>query len=329
MTTYRLLLALIPLFISSCTKTVTETVIEKEIIYLQTVNDTLLRVHTPKANGDQYQFKILQNNNPITFKRVTHLKKSSFEYFDSIYNIKSSFTNKKLELSKYDEYIEKASFINISLPAIDNKTEEKFVIRRLSQTYQDLKLRGIQGSKHNLQIYNPNSLAIPLYTLIFHGDELLAYNGLDYIISIKYGCCMSTNTYELFDFKGNFIVGSNHSIKEINTKDKTYFIGVLKPDIPDFPTIFIQDSNKNTQYVSLSNINVDNIAGEEFYLKFKSENKPKIKTNSPLLSKYKLNDLDDLEIWIPFNKKDTLKIPFKNQKAFGVNHSQILISLPK
>jgi hypothetical protein len=45
------------------------------------------------------------------------------------------------------------------------------------------------------------------------------------------------------------------------------------------------------------------------------------------LANYHLKNLDDLEIWIPFGEVDTLKIPFKNEKAFGIDYPQLKVEL--
>ncbi|WP_433991451.1 hypothetical protein U8527_14400 [Kordia algicida OT-1] len=64
-----------------------------------------------------------------------------------------------------------------------------------------------------------------------------------------------------------------------------------------------------------------------FYLKLKNDNTLQIASFDTSLNQYNLKTLDELEIWIPFNKTDTLKIPFKNEKAFGIDYPQIKVSL--
>ncbi|MFK7749937.1 MAG: hypothetical protein AB8B65_16205 [Kordia sp.] len=323
---FRLLVVLQLIFITSCTKIV----VKKEIVYLQTVNDTLLQVNLPKANGDLYRFKILIDDSIFSTQKKYNRKKYSFERFDSIYNIQPTFENKHIEIGEHDEYLQKIELTDIRLTLDATKPKKSYLFKRLTQTYRDFKLTGFIGSKHNLQIFNLDSICLPSYELNFFSDALEIYQNEGYLVTIQFACCTSTSTYNLFDLRGNYILSSNHTIKSIVANGKHYFIGALKDEISDYPVIFIQDDSKNTQQISFSNINasnVDNILGEHFYLKFKNEHRPKIETEPLSLTEHELKNLDDLEIWIPFNEKDTLKIPFKNQKAFGIDYPQLKVSL--
>lgn len=324
---YKLLVVLVLLCISSCAKTATETVIEKEIVYLQKVNDTLLRVNLPRKNGDLHQFKILKDDSLFSTQKEYNSRKYSFERFDSIYNISATFEDKHIEIGKYDEYIQKTELIDITISPNINNSKKNYLLKKLTQRYQDFKLTGFVGNRHNLQYFDPNARCLPVKEFNFYADALKIYHNEGYLMSIDFGCCTNTPVYHLFDIEGNYILSSNHTIKFLVTDRKKYFIGVLKNEIPDFPIIFIQDTNKNVQFIRLSKVNIDNILDEHFYLKFKNELKANIENNTFSLKQYNIKTLDELEIWIPFNKTDTLKIPFKNQKAFGIEYPQIKVSL--
>ncbi|PTX62914.1 hypothetical protein C8N46_102315 [Kordia periserrulae] len=328
-----LLLSLfICVLIISCTKTVTETVtntvIKKEIVYLQKRDDTLMRVKLPKKNGDLYQFKILKNDTIFRAEKDSTRYKPSFERFDSIHNVKATFENKHINVERHDEYIQVAETKNI----VSKNTAGlafKYVLKRLTQRYQDYKVSGLAGTKHNLQFFRPENLKNPAYELNFYTDALRIYEKEGYLLTTIFGCCTSLPIYQIFDFKGKFIFNSNNLIKRINTEYGHYLISVLKNEVYDHITVVIQDKHQSKQYITLSDEIHNYEFGANYQLKINDRKKiEKVDYDKPLET-YNLKSLDDLEIWIPFGKADTLKIPFKNEKAFGVDYPQVKVTLQK
>lgn len=300
--------------------------IEKEIVYLQKVNDTILKVNIPKINGDLHQLKILRHDSIFTYEENFGIRKPSFDWFDSIYNIKATFKEKHINIGTNGEYIQKIEIKDITHV---NSTGFKsdYLLKKLTQRYQDFKVSGLSGSKHNLQFFHPKSICGPAYELNFYSDDLQIYDHIGYFLTIIYGCCTSTSEYKLLDLKGNYIFHSNDYINSVKTEYNHYLISALKSEVYDAPTIVIQDKHGEKQYVSISNFPHNMHYVENFYLKFKNNNIPQTGSFETSLKQYNLKNLDDLEIWIPFGKIDTLKIPFKNEKAFGVDYPQLKVTL--
>ncbi|WP_298420267.1 hypothetical protein [uncultured Kordia sp.] len=323
---FRFLLCLLSTFLISCTEIVTETVIEKEIVYLQKVNDTLLEVTTPKENNRFHRFKIIRKDSTYSSEE-RYSQKPSFDRFDSIYNIQATFEDKHIKVGAHDEYIQETKVINIIHSLDSKKTEKIYTLKKLTQRYYDFKVSGLSGTKHNLQFINPNYTHTPVYELDFYTDALIVYEDEGYLVAIKHGCCTSSSEYELFNLRGYSLLRSNDNIKSIKTENNHYLISALKNEVYDAPTIVIQNKNKDRQYVNISNIDHNMRYEENFHLKFKNNKKPETETRSKPFKEYTLKNLDNLEIWIPFGEIDTLKIPFKNQKAFGIDYPQIEIRL--
>ena len=323
-----LLVFLLLIFSISCTKTIIKTVVEKDIVYLQTINDTLLKVNYQNENGDIHKFKILKNDTVFRSHRDYADGKLTFDWFDSIYDISASFKNKHIKVGEHKnfDYIQKTAILNVSQKDSDgNKTN--YILKRLTQTYQDLKVAGITTSKDNLRFFLSNHTDFMEYEINFYSDSLKIYPEEEYIQTVIYGCCTMTSEYKLFDLEGNYIIHSNDKIAHITTDENHYLISALKTEVFDAPTIVIQDKNKRRQYVSVSNITYNTDYVDHFFLKFKHKSQPETDTEFHSFKKYQLKTLDDLEIWIPFNQKDTLKIPFKNEKAFGVNYPKMKVEL--
>ena len=167
----------------------------------------------------------------------------------------------------------------------------------------------------------------PKYEVVAYGNSLKLYEEEGYFLAREYGCCTTTPTFHLLNLKGNSVLKSNDIIKSIITEDNHYLISSLKGEVYDAPTIVIQDKNKGKQYVSFSNLGHEMNYAENYLIRLKDQNKPKTGFYDIPLAEYNLKSLDDLEIWIPFGEKDTLKIPFKNKKAFGVDFPQIKVTL--
>lgn len=164
-----------------------------------------------------------------------------------------------------------------------------------------------------------------MHELNFYTDALEVYKDEGYLLAIEYGCCTSTSEFELFDLRGNPIVQSNDFIKSLITENNHYLISALKNEVYDAPILFIQNNKKERQYISFSNISHKMHYEGNFYLKIK--NQPLIELNNKSLKQHRLKTIDNIEIWLPFNQNDTLKIPFKNQKAFGIDYPQIELQL--
>lgn len=131
MKTHLLLLVLLSVFINSCTKTVTETVVKKEIVFLQTINDTLLEVTILKENSKFHQFKIIRKDSTYSSEeRYSH--KSSFDRFDSIYNIQATFEDKHIKIGTHDEYTQEAKVIDVMHSLESKKTEKIYTLKKLT-----------------------------------------------------------------------------------------------------------------------------------------------------------------------------------------------------
>ncbi len=328
----RFLLCVLVLSLASCTKTVTETVVEKQIIYLQTINDSLLKIDSSKIdfNTNQYQFKISKNDSIVKYQRPKSRNEAIYNTFQKKYRFDDTFEGKYASLDSSATYTKSAITTHGRYSFFDTYSRETFIVKKLSKTYQNLNFESYSGSKHSIQIFTKSDYEKsnkPLYKVETYGNNLQLYDREGYFLSTAYGCCLSSHTYELFDLKGNYIVSSNDRIELIATKNEIFYIGIIKNDIPDNPVVFIKNESGNTQYISFSNMNFDNIIEGLYYVKDKTEKSIYIPKYFSELSSQRLNSLDDLEIWLPFNEKDTLKIPFKNQKAFGVDYPQLKISL--
>ena len=318
------------IFVISCTKTVTETitktVVEKEIVYLQKVNDTLLKVNLPKDNvSDFYQFKILKHDTIFYDGKDTLSRKHHFDKFDSIYKIKATFKNKHIQVGSHDEYIENTEIKNVTYT---NPLGRKsgYILKSLSQRYKN-NVGGITGNKHNLQFFRPQNTHNPAYELNYYTDALQIYEQESYFLTTIFGCCTSLPEYELYDLKGNFIFHSNNLIKLVKTEYNHYLIGALKNEVFDSIILVILDKNNSKQYVSLSDEIHNYNCGQNFQLKIKKKKQIEKGDYDKPLETYNLKSLDDLEIWIPFGIADTLKIPFKNEKVFGIDYPQLKVTL--
>ena len=329
---FRFLLCLLSVFMISCTEIVTKTVVEKEIVYLQKVDDTLLRVDSSKidSNTNKYRFKISKNDRLIKYQRPKSRNKAIYNTFQKKYKFDDTFEGVYVSLDSSATFTKSAITTHGRYSFFNTYSRETYIVKKFSKRYQNLNFESYSGSKHTIQIFSKSDYEKsnkPLYKVETYGNNLQLYEREGYFLSTAYGCCLSSNTYELFDLKGNYIVSSNDRIELISTKDKIFYIGIIKNEIPDNPVLFIKNELRNTQYISFSNINFDNVIEALYYVKDKTEKSLYIPRYFSELSSQTLNSMDDLELWIPFNKKDTLKIPFKNQKAFGVDYPQIKISL--
>jgi len=328
----RFLLCVLVLSLASCTKTVTETVVEKQIIYLQTINDSLLKIDSSKIdfNTNQYQFKISKNDSIVKYQRPKSHNEAIYNTFQKKYRFDDTFEGKYASLDSSATFTKSAITTHGRYSFFDTYSRETFIVKKLSKTYKNLNFESYSGSKHSIQIFTKSDYEKsnkPLYKVETYGNNLRLYDREGYFLSTEYGCCLSSHTYELFDLKGNYIVSSNDRIELISTKNEIFYIGIIKNEIPDNPVLFIKNKSGNTQYISFSNMNFDNIIEGLYYVKDKTEKSIYIPKYFSELSSQRLNSLDDLELWIPFNQKDTLKIPFKNQKAFGVDYPQLKILL--
>lgn len=327
---YQLSFVFLVLLTASCTKTVTETVtktvVEKEIVYLQKKNDTLLKVNLPTNDRDFYQFRILKNDTIFYAGKDTISRKPSFDKLDSIYNIKATFENIKVSIGGYYEYIQKAAIHNVT-KTNDAGLKFDYIVKKLTQVYRDSVASGIARTKHHLQFFRPTNTSKPAYELNFYTDALQVYEDESLLLTTIFGCCTSLPEYELFDLRGNFIFKSNNLIKRIKTEYGSFLISLLKNEVFDAMTIVIQDKHKEKQYVSLSHEIHNYYFGQNFQLKIKNNKKTEKGDYDKPLESYHLKSLDDIEIWIPFGNKDTLKIPFKNEKAFGIDYPQIKVML--
>ncbi|WP_420573945.1 hypothetical protein [Kordia sp.] len=318
----KLLLVLLPFFISSCTKTI----VEKEIVYLQKINDTILKFNSAQKDGELYKFNILRYDTILTHNKNFGVRKSSFDRFDSIYNIQATFEEKHIKIDRYDEYIQKTVVKDVTQTDSVGLTTN-YIVTGLTQRYQDLELSGLKGTKHTVQFFHPESICNSAYELNFYSDDLQIYDHAGYFLTTIFGCCTSTCEFKLFDLNGNYIFHSNDFISLVRTEYNYYLISALKTEVYDLPIIVIQDKYKKRQYVNIANIPNKMNYVENFHLKFKNSKTTQIGSFETSLKEYNIKHLDDLEILVPFGKIDTLRIPFKNEKAFGIDYPHIEISL--
>lgn len=305
--------------------------IQEGIVYLQTINDSLQEVPISKVKSEKYQFKIKKVDSLLAYHRPKNYHKRRYQNLLKKYQPNSIFESKLIYLDSSEVFIQSAIIQHKRFSFPKHGNFNGYITKELIQNYRNLYAEGGGSLKRYIQIFPVNEKGKidfkPLYSFNAFADKIEVYDREGYFVSVQFGCCMSTDIYEVFDLKGKYILSSNHSIKVIQTTNKIYFIGVLKDEIPDMPVIFIQDFKGNTQYLSFSNINLDNIVEDHFYLKFKHENKIAIRDLYSFLDKYELDNLNNLELWLPFNQKDTLKIPFENEKAFGIDYPQIELQL--
>ena len=329
----RFLLCLLALSIISCTKTKKNIPIEKDSFYLESDKNNQTKADSVTKESIDYEIKIQKVDSLITYVRLENYHKLRYQTLLKKYKPNNKFESKLVPLDSGEIFIQSALIEHRRFSFPEHKNYKGYIVKKLTQNYRNVYAEGNGDIKTSIRIFPIDQKGKipknPLYKFEGYGNAVEIYDREGYFLSAQYGCCMNTNIYELFDLEGNYLVSSNHSIKLILVNDEPFFIGILKNEIPNYPVIFIQDSGKNIQYISFNNINLDNVLGEEFYLKFKNENQPRIDTNTLTLENFQLNNLDDLELWLPFNQKDTLKIPFKNEKAFGVDYPQLKISLSK
>ncbi|MGH1387532.1 hypothetical protein [Kordia sp.] len=321
-------------FVFSCTKTVTKTIVEKEIVYLQKVNDSLQEVSISKSKiaSGKIHFKIEKIDSLVTYLSPENGHRREFKKMQKKYNLDDSFKGEYLQLDDSYTYTKSATVAHERINFYNTYDTRGHVIKKLVQQFRNIYFEGGRSKKHTIQIFSRSEneeMTKPTYEVVAYGDRLDLYEEEGYFLAIEYGCCTSTSTYNLLDLKGNSVLKSNDIIKSIITKDNHYLISSLKNEVYDAPTIVIQNKDKGKQYVSFSNLEHEMNYSENYLIKLKDQNKPKTGFYDIPLAAYELKNLDDLEIWIPFGKADTLKIPFKNEKAFGVDYPQIKVSLPK
>jgi hypothetical protein len=327
----RFLLCLLSISIFSCSETVTNRPKKGDLLYFETDSIEKEKIDSTEEKVIDYEIKIEKVDSLITYKRPENYHKLRHQTLFKKYKPNNKFQTKLVPLDSGEMFIQSALIEHRRFSFPEHNNYRGYIIKKLTQNYRNVYTEGGGDIKTAIQIFpvdqNGKISKKPLYKFQAFGDAVEIYDREGYFLSTQFGCCMNTSTYELFDLKGNYKSSSNHSIKGISVNDKSFFIGILKNEIPDYPVIFIQDSDKNIQYISFSKVPLDNILGEHFYLKFKNEKSPRIKKYAESFTQHELNNLDDLEIWLPFNKKDTLKIPFKNNKAFGMKDAQLKISL--
>jgi hypothetical protein len=282
-------------------------------------------------NSKDYKVNIIKIDSLHTYTRPTNYQELRFKEYSKKYKPRNKFESKIVYLDTSTIFLQSAVLKRrqFSFPEIGF---DKYVTKQLIQNFNDIHVEGGSNIKQSIQIFpiNPQGKidAKPLYSFQTYADNLKVYDYEGYFVSIQGGCCSNTNRYEVFDLNGKYILNSNHSIKVIKTDNENYFISALKQEEYDLPVIFIKNSKGETQYISFSPIQIDNIIVEDnFYLKFAKDKEIRTSRRYYLLDEYTTKSLSDLEIWIPFNKKDTLKIPFKNQKAFGVDYPQLKVKV--
>lgn len=278
----------------------------------------------------QIKYSVEKVDSLITYLPPDNGHKPRFKKMQKTYNLDDTFEGKYLELDGGYTYTKSAT-VNHRRMEFGNKYDmHGHVIKKLVQEYVNIQHQDDRSKKHTIQIFSKDidkEMKTPTYKVVAYGNSLELHEEDGYFLATEYGCCTSTSTFHLLDLQGNSVIKTNDIIKSISTENNHYFISVLKLEVYDAPTIVIQNKNKERQYVSLSNFDNTMNYTENFLLKFKDENSPRTGFYNIHLANYHRKSLDDLEIWIPFGNADTLKIPFKNEKAFGVDYPQIKVTL--
>jgi hypothetical protein len=282
-------------------------------------------------NATNYKVNVIKIDSLHTYARPVNYQELRYKEYLKRYKPNTKFESKIVYLDSSNVFLQSAILKRrqFSFPEIGF---DKYITKQLIQNFNDINVEGGSNSKQSIQIFpiNPQGKidAKPLYSFQTYADNLRVYDYEGYFVSIQGGCCSSTNRYEVFDLNGNYILTSNHSVKVIKTDNENYFISALKREVYDLPVIFIKNSKGETQYISFSPIEIDDIIVEDnFYLKFAEDKEIRTSNRYYSLDEYTTKSLNNLEIWIPFNKKDTLKIPFKNQKAFGIDYPQLKVEV--
>jgi hypothetical protein len=278
-----------------------------------------------------YKVNVIKVDSLIEYVQPENLHELRYQTLYEKYIPDNQFETKLVPLDSGEMFIQSASIEHKRFRFPEENNYRGYIVKKLTQNYRNVYIEGYGSIKNSIAIIPVNQNGKiekkPLYKIKAYGDFVDIYFNEGYFLATQYGCCLSTNTHELFNLQGEYIISSNDNIKSVKTKNKQYFIGILKNEIPDTPVLFIKEVSGETQYINFAPISFDNIHGQQFYLKFKDQKTPYIPERSEILSEHIIESLNNLEIWLPFNKKDTLKIPFKNQKAFGIDYPQLKVEL--
>ncbi|QHI34743.1 hypothetical protein IMCC3317_00870 [Kordia antarctica] len=328
---FRFLLCLISFSIFSCSETVKNTSKEKDYSYLKSENNKIATQEILAKKAIEYELKIEKVDSLITYKRLENYHKLRYETLFKKYKPTNIFESKLVPLGSGEMFIQSASIKHERFSFPEKNNYQGYIVKKLTQNYRNVYAEGNGDIKISIQIFPVNQEGkvsdMPLYKIQAYGNEIERHINEGYFLSSQYGCCTSTNTYELFDLQGNYILSSNNSIKSIVTNNKTYYIGMIQSEYTVSPVLFIKDIAGNTQYVQFSGTAFDAKDHFEYYIKYKDQQSPYISKYTVKFSQYEVNKLDDLELWLPINEKDTLKIPFKNEKAFGIDYPQLKVTL--
>lgn len=324
----RLLFAFLSLiFFTSCSKTAKET-----ITYRQTISDSLQKASISKNNPNtkKIQFKVEKVDSLITYLSPDNGHEPRFKKMQKEYHINDTFKGTFVELDNGYTYSKSTSTVHKRMELNNEYDMYGHVIKTIEEEFVNIQLEGGRSKKNTIQIFSmatDKKMKTPKYEVTAYGNSLKIYEQEGYFLAIEYGCCTSTSTYHLFDLKGNSLFKTNDIIKSISTEKNHYLISALKLEVYDAPTIVVQNKNNERQYISIFNFDDKMNYAENYYLKFNNENMPRTGYYDIPLANYHLKNLDDLEIWIPFGEVDTLKIPFKNEKAFGIDYPQLKVEL--
>jgi hypothetical protein len=284
-----------------------------------------------KLTEIQSKYNVTKVDSLHAYARPTNYQELRFKEYSKKYKPLNKFESKIVYIDSSKIFLQSAVLKRreFSFPEIGF---DKYITKQLIQNFNDIHIEGGSNSKQSIQIFPINLQgkmnAKPLYSFQTYTDKLEIYDREGYFVSVRGGCCSSTSTIEVFDLNGKYILNSNHSVKVIKTDNEDYFISALKREMYDLPVIFIKNSKGESQYISFSSIQIDDIIVEDnFYLKFPEDKEMTTSSRYNLLNDYTTKSLNNLEIWIPFDQKDTLKIPFKNEKAFGIDYPQLKVTL--
>jgi len=316
----QILFIVLTLCISSCNQNNVKPTPVREI----KVTDTFTKT------SPSYKVNVTKVDSLVEYLTPENYHKLRYQRLYEKYTPNDHFETKLVPLGSGEMFIQSASVEHKRFRFPEKNNYQGYIVKKLTQNYRDVYAQGNGHIKTSIQIFPVSQEGKiekkSLHQVKAYGNVVDIFFNEGYFLGTQYSCCLSTNTYELFDLNGKLLVSANDYIKSIKTKKTHYFIGVLKDEITDIPVLFIKEVDGNTQYINFSPINFDNIHGEHFYIKFKDQKSPYIAKSASTFSEYEVEHLNDVEIWLPFNKKDTLKIPFKNEKVFGVDYPQIKVT---
>ncbi len=215
----------------------------------------------------------------------------------------------------------------------------KETVQNISTTYQE----GNGFNKIDVEIFPIESShsgidSIPKFSMTAYADNLKIRR--EGFLTSKYGCCLSPDNFQLFTHSGELLIESSNLITAVyinendNIRDeldmKKIYFGIIQDESEEeHPSkILIRHPNNTQQEIILEGLDTDFYYGFCYNIYNKNEKGKYISEtssdNNLFIKEYR--SVDDITIVVPVNKKDTLRIPFKNGKPFGNGNKRIIIT---